>query len=401
MAAFLFGETRMAAAPEQIVKEVYASVEAIKKNQESLDSKLKEVVEKKADKDVIERAEALAKEISAHSARIIELEQKLAEGVKIGKTAPKTLGQLVIESDSYKQYANGFTTKMRVEANTIIGQEGSPLENSNTIVAPDRLPGIVPGAFRALRLRDVIPSGVTASNAIEYTRENVWTNNAAETAEAASKPESSLTFELLSAPVRTVAHWIKASKQVLEDAPMLASYIDTRMRYGVEYRIDSQLLNGNGTGQNISGLTDTGNYTAFNPVTGDDPIDSINRAIYAVIAADYAPTAILLNPVDWGSIERSKASGSGEYVFGDPGSAVGPRLWGYPVVVTNAMTQGKFMVAAFDIAAQVFNRRGVVVEMFEQDGDNVQKNLVTIRAEARLALAIYRPASIRYGDLKV
>jgi HK97 family phage major capsid protein len=178
----------------------------------------------------------------------------------------------------------------------------------------------------------------------------------------------------------------------MDDAPALASYVDTRLRYGVEQRIDAQLLNGNGTGQNISGMTNSGNYTAFTPESGDNAIDSINRAIYEVIGADYAPTAIMMNPKDWGAIERTKINDS--YVFGSPGLAVGPVLWGLPVVVTNAMTEG-----AMDVAYQVWNRQGTIVEMSESDDTNFQKNLVTVRAESRLALAVYRPASVQYGDL--
>lgn len=351
-------------------------------------------------KAAVAKAEAAVEEIKSLATRVLEIEQKTADAVKRGVEAPKTLGQMFIETDSFKNFAAGLSTKSRVELkNTITGQGGSPVENVNTIVDAQRLPGIVPGAFRTLRIRDVLPAGQTISNMVEYTRELAFTNAAAETAEGASKPEASLTFELASAPVRTVAHWLKLSKQVMDDAPALASYVDTRLRYGVELRIDQQLLNGNGTGQNIGGMTKAGNFTAYTPVTGDNAIDSINRAKAQVLAADYAPTAIVLNPVDWGIIERTKVDNN--YVFGAPNSAVGPVLWGLPVVVTNTMTQGKFMVGAMDIAYQVWNRAGTVVEMSEADDTNFQKNLVTVRAEARLALAVYRAASVRYGNLTV
>jgi HK97 family phage major capsid protein len=207
-----------------------------------------------------------------------------------------------------------------------------------------------------------------------------------------------VTFELASAPVRTIAHWLKLSTQVLDDAPALASYIDTRLRYGVELRIDQQLLNGNGTGQNISGMTDSGNFTAFTPTPGETALDSINRAIYAVYAADYAPTAMIMNPADWGAIERIKGNDE-HYIIGNPQGTIGRVLWGLPVVVSNTMTSGKFLLGAMPIAYQVWNRQGTVVEMYAQDEDNVQRNLVTVRAESRLALAVYRPISVQYGDL--
>jgi HK97 family phage major capsid protein len=373
-------------------------VEAIEKKQSEIDAMLKSAGAES--KSAVEAAEKAAKELKAMGDRLLEIEQKQAEGIKKGYEMPKSLGESFATSEEFKAFAEGRTSKARLEIkNTITGQSGSPAANSDTIVAPQRQVGIVAGAFRTLRIRDVMPSGTTSSNLVEYTRELAFTNNAAEAAEAATKAESALTFELVSAPVKTIAHWLKLSKQVMDDAPALASYVDTRLRYGVDLRIDQQLLNGNGSGQNIGGLAKAGNHTAFTPSSGDNAIDSINRAIYAVAAADYNATAIILNPADWGAIERTKTTDDA-YVFGAP-QRLAPTLWGLPVVATNTMTAGKFMVGAFDMAAQVWNRQGTTVEMSEADDTNFQKNLVTVRAEARLALAIYRPVSIQYGDLTV
>jgi HK97 family phage major capsid protein len=392
-----------------LVTEVKAAVEGIKGQQTKLDELIAKYAKDaearageidKTAKEAVEAANKAATEIAALSTRIIEAEQKLADGIQAGKAAPKTLGQLVIETDAFKAFAAGTSNRARMEiqANTITGQTGSPPANSDTLVPTDRLAGIIPGAFRTLKVADVIPSGNTSSNMVEYTRELVFTNDAAEVAEGDTKPESDITFELVNAPVRTIAHWIKLSKQVREDAPALASYVDTRMRYGVELRIDTQLLTGNGSGQNISGLLDGGNYTAFSPTAGETQLDSINRMKYLVEAADYSPTVVILNPATWGDIERLKGTDD-HYIIGMPQSVIGPVLWGLPVVVTNAMPVGKAHVSAMPILAQQWNRSGVVVEMFEQDDTNVQKNLITVRAEARKALAIYRPASSRYGAL--
>ncbi len=388
--------------PADQLAEINGAIKAFKDTQAQLTDELKKGVEAsgKDSSAALAKANELAEKIGGIANQILEIEQKTTAGVLAGKTPVETLGQMVIKSDAFKEYAQGNAGKMRFQANTIIGQSGSPAENSDTLVPAQRLAGIIPGAFRALKVRDILPAGNTSSNMVEYTRELLFTNNAAETNEGVAKPESVLTFELANAPVKTIAHFIKASKQVLEDAPALQSYIDTRLRYGVEYKIDTQLLKGNGTNPNISGLLDSGNYTAFTPTTGENGLDSINRAIYSVYGAEYAPTAVIMNPADWGALERiKKGTGDASYVIGNPSGIMGPMLWGLPVVVTNAMTQGQFAVGAWDIAAQVWNRQGVVVEMFEQDDDNVQKNLLTIRAEARLALAIYRPASIYSGNL--
>ena len=396
--------------PIALVQEVKSAVEGIKSKQGEIDAFLKKMSEQdlastdKVAKDALAAANAASDAVRGFADRIVENEQKLFDNVHSGRAAPKTLGQLVIETDAFKNFASGQSNRAHmafdgsVMANTITGQEGSPPANSDVLVAPQRLQGIIPGAFRRLRVADAIPSGSTNSNMVEYTRELAFTNGAAETAEGDSKPQASITFELKNAPVRTIAHWLKLSKQVRDDAPALQSHIDGRLRYGVELRIDSQLLTGNGTGQNLEGLLVGDNYTSFSPVAGETALDSLNRMKYLVDASDYLATAIMINPQTWGEIERIKGDDE-HYVVGNPLSPIGPFLWGLPLVITNAMPVGKAHVSGLDVLAQTFGRAGTVVEIFEQDETNVQKNLLTVRAEARLALAIYTPAASRYGAL--
>lgn len=350
---------------------------------------------------------ALIEEKEGLSERLKELEQRAAEGFKGGgREATKTWGETFTESDVFAQYKQGSMGKARVEVkNTILGEGGSPQDPENIIVPQDRLPGIVPGAFRMLSVLDFVPTGATSSNQIEYTREASWTNDAAETAEGATKPESDITFELVTDPVRTIAHWLKVSKQVLDDAPALSSYIDRRLRHGVRARLQTQVLKGNGTSPNISGLDQTGRHTAFTPTTGEQQFDSLNRAKYAVIAADYSPTVIFLNPADWGAMERLKRTDDG-YIAGG-GNALAyinngltPTIWGLPVVASNDVAAGKFYLLDSN-AMQLFMRQGAVVEMFEQDDTNVQQNLITVRAEIRAALAVFTPAAIQYGSLTI
>jgi HK97 family phage major capsid protein len=387
----------------ELVKQINASMEAFKTTNAEINANLKAAVETtgKDAKDAIAKADVLAQKLAGQADSIVALEQKLAEGVVKGKEDVKTLGQMVIKSDGFKRFASGETNKFRIEANTITGQSGSPAVNSDTLVPSQRLGGIVPGAFRTLRVTDVIPNFTTNSNIIEYTKESTFTNAAAEAAEGAAKAESTLEFTLSNAPVRTIAHFLKVSKQVLDDAAALQSYIDQRLRYGVELKLETQLIAGAGTGQQISGITASGNYTAFTPVTGDTALDSLNKAIQAVAVADYNATAIMMNPADWHAIERLKDS-QNRYIVGNPaGGLLSAALWGLPVVVSNSVTSGKLIVGAFDIAHGLFRRQATVVEMFEQDSDNVQKNLVTVRGEARAALATFVPAAVQYGNLTV
>ena len=396
--------------PEQLK----AAFEEFKAAQASANEALKAMIkeQEKGSKEglavAVAVAEKAAKDVQICADKLVAMEQRLTANILAGRESPKSFGQILIEDPQYKAFASGSSNKCRitlkngfiVRNNTITGQSGSPAANSDTLVAADRRSGIIPGAFRALRVRDLIPGGNTTSNAVEFTRELVFTNNAAETAEGGSKPESVLTFELYSAPVVTIAHWIKVSRQILNDAPALVAYIENRLRYGVELREETQIVAGNGVGQNLIGITVSPNFTAFTPTSGDTAIDSANRAIRALDAADYPANGIIMNPATWGAIERLKDENLG-YLVGSPFGAIVPTLWGKPIALTSSMTANKLLVGAFDIAFLYLTREDTVVEMSESDDTNFQQNLITIRAEKRGALGGLRPASVLYGNLTV
>lgn len=389
-----------------LINEINASMVKMDNENKNVMAVLKESVESNGNqsKEAIARADKSAEEVSKLSASILELEQKLADKVKAGSAPVETLGRLIIQTEAYKQYAQGGRRDsgvINIQANTITGQSGSPLVNDDTLVEADRLPGIIPGAYRSLRVKDIIPVGRTNSNAITMPLEETFTNNAAATAEGAVKPESVITFTSKTWNVATIPTFLKASKQVLDDSAALETYLNNRLGYAVAQKYDYELINGDGTGTNISGMADTGNNTAFTPTSGENALDSVNRAIQSVYTADYIPTGIVMNPADWFSIERLKvqAGTDDRYIIGDPANAMMPRLWGLPVVITNNITSGKFFVADFQRAYGIFDRQGLTVQMFEQDEDNVQRNLFTIRAELRGTLATYVPAASRYGDL--
>lgn len=321
----------------------------------------------------------------------------------------KSLGQLFVDSDAFKGMQDKSVNSCRAsfENNTILGEDGSPQEPSDTIVPKDYKPGIIAGAFRSLTVLDAIMMGTTSSNTVHYTRELLYTNAAAETIESGTKPQSTLTFEALSVPVRTIAHFIKVSRQVLDDAPLLQSYIDRRMRHGVLNRMEAQILTGNGTTPNISGITTSGNNTPLSTLdTGASDFDALNVAKYQVMAADYMPTSIIMNSVDWGRMERTRTGISNDVSYvGGTGGVVNyinngqlPMVWGLPVIINNNLTAGTFLCMATQ-AIMWLQRMGVEVMMFEQDDTNVQENLLTIRAEARGALAIFRPDAIVKGSL--
>lgn len=344
----------------------------------------------KLGKKMSESMAALEEKSAEVVERLLDLEQKQSEHFAPAEK-PQTLGDQFIKSEAFKSFAEKRTNKASIEIkSTTVG--------SDVTVAPDRQSGLIGGAVRRFTLEDLLVSGTTSSNAVEYTRELSFTNNAAETAEAAAKPETNIDFELVSMPVRTIAHWLKLSKQVMDDAPMLVSYINGRLMYGCKLRKELQLLNGNGTGTNISGMLASGNYTAFTPGVGDKEIESLRKAITLVNKNDYMANAIILNPTECEAIDLDEAT-DGHFRAADPRVGAPATAWGLPIVETNSIPAGKFLVGAFDIANQVWNREGVTIDISDSDGDNFQKNLLTVRAETRCMLATYRPASLVGGNI--
>lgn len=333
------------------------------------------------------------------------IKQKGGGGALLKSGGGRSLGASVIDDAAFGGFHSKQSKHVRIEVkNTILGEAGSPQNPTDTIAPYQHVQGIVGGAFRELTILDLLPRGQATSNTVHYTREASFTNNAAERAEGTQKPESVLTFEDVSEPVRTVPHFLKASRQILDDAPALASYIDSRMRHGVLQRLEAQIIAGNGTSPNLSGVTTTGNHTDLTVVTADNDYDAASRAKYQVKASDYSPSFYIINPADWGRMERKRTGISGdETPMASAGNAVTylnggmqPMLWGLPVILSNTMTAGTFICAARD-AVMLWERQGVAVELFEQNQDDVEKNLVTIRAEGRFAFTVFRPAAVIVG----
>ena len=179
----------------------------------------------------------------------------------------------------------------------------------------------------------------------------------------------------------------------------MASIIDNRLRYGLAYKEEQQLLTGDGTGQNLLGIIPqaTAFSAPFDPAGTETVIDSLRLALLQSELAEFASTGIVLNPTDWARIELLKDT-TGRYIIGNPQGTLAPTLWGRPVVATQAISVDKFLCGAFQQGAQVFDRWQARVEVATENEDDFVKNMVTILAEERLALAVYRPEAFVYGD---
>jgi HK97 family phage major capsid protein len=342
---------------------------------------------------------------SAIHARLLDMEQKQARRAGGDFDLMRSTGHSFTDSDTFKklQSEGRGTARMTFKSVTTnasvtsITSATSGTGGAGNAIAPDRLAGVITPPNRRMTVRDLLLQGRTGSNLIQYVQETGFQNMAAPVAETVSKPQSDLSLDLVDTAVRTLAHWIKASVQVLADVPLLQSYIDGRLRYGLQYVEEQQLLAGDGSGQNLLGLIPQATAFDTNLLKADDQqVDVLRRGILQVRIAEYAASGIVLNPIDWADIETLKDA-NGRYLFGNPGANLSPSMWGLPVVDTNAMPVGHFMLGAFNLAAQVFDREDANVQVSTEDGDNFTKNMVTIRAEERLALAVFRPQSFVYG----
>jgi HK97 family phage major capsid protein len=147
-------------------------------------------------------------------------------------------------------------------------------------------------------------------------------------------------------------------------------------------------------------LTDSGNFTAYTAVANDLLVDAINRAKYQLWATGNAPDTVIVNPADWGAMERTReGSGTGMYLYGMPGVSGISNPFGVQIVMSNRMAAGSFLIGALRNSAVIYNRSGAVVEMGYVN-DDFTKNLVTLRAEERLGLGVERPSAILYGLIK-
>lgn len=332
---------------------------------------------------------------------ILQIKQKSAS-IHEGEVEAKTAGDLFVKSDDYKRIQAKMSGASR------IGNMAVEVKNTitNTVgnTYSDRRPGVVGGAFRPLVLESLLASLPTSSNAVDYVRENVFTNSAAEVAEGSDSAESSITFTAVQEPVCNIAHWVKISRQLAADFQALAAYINTRLMYGVNLKVENQIIQGNGTAPNMSGFTKSGNFTAHGYANADlgstlKKLVLIRKIIGDLDAASFPADSILLNHTDWAQIEIdmfTTAAGQALFTLDAGGN---PVLFGRRVVPTSAVTADNVMVASLANAATFYNREDVTVEMSDSDDDNFTKRLVTVMATRRCMLAVDRPAAVRYGDL--
>ncbi|MGV8925015.1 MAG: phage major capsid protein [Ewingella sp.] len=376
---------------------VQKAIEDSQKNMQQLFDAQKKEIEStgQVSKQLQDELMKVQEELKKSGSRLFDIEQKFASGA-----------ENPAEKKSFSERAAEELTKSwdgkasRFEAQTFNKSLGSDAGSAGTLIQPMQVPGIIMPGLRRLTIRDLLAQGRISSNSLEYVREELFTNSAATVAEKALKPESDITFSKQTANVKTVAHWIQASRQVMDDAPMLQSYVNNRLMYGLALKEEDQLLNGDGSGDDLEGINHVATaYDSGLNAAGDTRADLIAHAIYQVTESEFSASGIILNPRDWHGIALLKDN-EGRYLFGGPQAFTSNMMWGLPVVPTRAQAQGTFTVGGFDMASQVWDRMNASIEVSREDRDNFVKNMLTILCEERLALAHYRPKALIKGTFE-
>lgn len=363
------------------------------KNSGQLSAQTKEAVDK-----IASEFNALNEANKSLKASVGELEQHVANmPLNAAKKTIETVGRIVVSNETLKSFAASVEGGKRVSIPVNAALLSTDVADG--VVEPQRLPGIDTAPKQRLFIRDLIAPGRTTSPAIFWVQQTGFTNAAKVVAEGTTKPYSDIEFATKITPVTTIAHMFKASKQILDDFAQLQSTVDAEMRYGLKYVEEQEILFGDGTGVHLHGIVPQA--TAFDPafsVAQQSGIDDLRLAMLQAQLARFPASGHVLHFIDWAKIELTKDT-LGRYILANPSALTGPTLWGLPVVATEAAQfRGKFLTGAFNAAAQLFDREDANVVISTENADDFEKNLISIRCEERLALAVKRPESFIYGN---
>jgi len=327
---------------------------------------------------------------------------------------PPSPSRQVIESADYKRLADSgifrnnsnqfelavplkgglmsFAQKALVWSGTAVG--GSLVQN-------DVLPGVkVPILLRQLNLLDLIPTTRTTSDSIEYVTESAFTNAAAPVPEASAttgtsgtKPESTITYTTVLAPVRTIAHWVPVTNRMLADAPALQGLIEARLLQGLDLVLESQIISGDGTGENMLGILNASGINTQAKGT-DSGVDAIFKGMLQVQVTGLSnPTAVVLNPIDFGNVrlarENSATGTLGGYLMGPPSQSGPLTLWGRPVTTSLGLVAGTALTGDFAMGCMLFDREEAQIRVGWIDQQFI-RNMRTLLAELRAAFAVFR-----------
>lgn len=337
---------------------------------------------------------------------LASLQQASADGAAESDNRVKSIGEKFTESANYKAFSantrdvRGARHIVSTKSDSPTVSTVSPAISRNTIAAPYQLAGIWGAPEQQLIVENLIPHIPVSTSAVEYLKNTGFTNNAGVVAEGAAKAESTFEFDLATANVVTIAHWTKITEQLAADAPAVTAYINAKMMYGLQLKVDNQIISGTGTSTQLGGFLKSGNHTDYSSAvtvpTGANLMDFALLIKTKLDTLGYPPKVLLLNPADWAGLALLKDTQK-RYLLGGPAGVTTKSLWGLPVETSASVPSGKYIMADFALGSTIYDRQEVALEI-DREGDDFRKNLLTIRVERRLGLGVEDAAAIAGGD---
>ena len=355
---------------------------------------------------VKEEMKKLGEEQVKFARELAALQQASADGAAESDNRVKSIGEKFTESANYKAFSAN-TRDVRGARHIVSTKNDSPTVSTvspaisrNTIAAPYQLAGIWGAPEQQLIVENLIPHIPVSSSAVEYLKHTGFTNNAGVVAEGAAKAESTFEFDLATANVVTIAHWTKITEQLAADAPAVTAYINAKMMYGLQLKVDNQIISGTGTSTQLGGFLKSNNHTDYSSAvtipTGANLMDFALLIKTKLDTLGYPPKVLLLNPADWAGLALLKDTQK-RYLLGGPAGVTTKSLWGLPVETSASVPSGKYIMADFALGSTIYDRQEVALEI-DREGDDFRKNLLTIRVERRLGLGVEDAAAIAGGD---
>ena len=357
-------------------------------------------------KAVKEEMKKLGEEQVKFARELAALQQASADGAAESDNRVKSIGEKFTESANYKAFSantrdvRGARHIVSTKTDSPTVSTVSPAISRNTIAAPYQLAGIWGAPEQQLIVENLIPHIPVSSSAVEYLKHTGFTNNAGVVAEGAAKAESTFEFDLATANVVTIAHWTKITEQLAADAPAVTAYINAKMLYGLQLKVDNQIISGTGTSTQLGGFLKSGNHTDYSSAvtvpTGANLMDFALLIKTKLDTLGYPPKVLLLNPEDWAGLALLKDAQK-RYLLGGPAGVTTKSLWGLPVETSASVPSSKYIMADFALGSTIYDRQEVALEI-DREGDDFRKNLLTIRVERRLGLGVEDAAALAGGD---
>ena len=294
---------------------------------------------------------------------------------------------------------NSRSASFELKADMTIGADFT-----GEVIPADRVPGYKFDPTRPVHVRQLLATGSTQSDVVRYVKESGYSNGAAATAEGTTLGQSDFDMTAADANVRKIGTYFRISEEMLADTPQLTSYLSARAPEKLLEVEDTQILSGDGTGANLSGIiTDAADFDVsasgafYQSVESANEFDVIVAALNQLALLNYNADCIMLNPTDFNKILLLKDS-TNKYLKDQVYNGLQPSFSGVKVIQNTAIAAGTFLIGNFGVGTQLWVRQGVNVEFFREDGTNVRDGFVTVRVSERVALTNYLPNAFVNGS---